>query len=344
MATDKIVHANSESYVMLAEESVFGTAIADNSTFFILEAPIPEPDYGIWRDTSMKNTGSRVLEESHIYVTEKGQLRVIPINDIIVRKKDACDLMYAVAQNVSESGTTPFAKTYTIAGVAGTETTQPDFASNGGYFCTIGIKDPVASNHRKFTSCIARSVTFSANSLTGDDARMRASAEFISGFANNFTANFTGGTYAYNGQTYFDWFQPSVVTIGGVDVMLYGWSLTISNNGNRLNNTSVGVCETYALPYYSVTGSITTKYDAATDGLITLMAAGTTVPIALGHGATPDDGSIYFSMAACEMTNTPKDYGGDYGQAMTIEFTARADSATGALLVAVIADAVDRSW
>jgi hypothetical protein len=344
MATNKIVYGNTQSYFMMAEQSAFATIIDQDGTYFILECPVPEPDYGLFRDQNMKNTGSRVLEESQIYVTQDGELRVIPVNDIIVRKKDACDLMYAVCQNVSEGVGTPYTKTYTIAGAAGTATTQPDFSADAGYFCTLGIVDPVASNHRRFKSCIGRSVTFSANTLTGDDARMRASAEFISGFASDFTTNFTGGTYAFNAQNYFNWKRPTTASIGGADVMLYGFSVTISNGAYRIGLDSSGNCETYALPMYKVTGSITTKYDAVSDGLIATMAAGSAQAIVLRTGTDAADGEFCLTMAAAEITNTPRDYGGDYGQAITIEFEARADSSTGALLVAEIADAVDRGW
>jgi hypothetical protein len=343
MATNKIVHANTEAYVAILQAATFGTAVGESGNGIILECPVPTPDFGLFKDMNMKNTKSRVLEESHMYTTSDGGIRTIPISDIIVRKNDLAELFYAVMQNVSEGATTPYTKTYTWAGVAGTETTQPDFGANAGYFADVSIYSPIASTMHGFLSCIARSLTVRADLLSGSDGRLMADVEFISGHDNTTGYN-VSGTNAFNAQTYFNFFRPTTATIGALDVILYGFNITFTNNAYRIGLTSAGNCETFALPRYQVTGSITCKWDANTDGLIDDMKAGTSKAIQIATGTGAADGHFDMTFAACEITGAPKDYGGEQGQVQTIEFEATADSATGALAVVTISDANDQSW
>ena len=55
MAINGIVHGSNEVQWGIAEESTFGTAIADNGTFFKLDGPVPDPDYGVFHDNNMHN-------------------------------------------------------------------------------------------------------------------------------------------------------------------------------------------------------------------------------------------------------------------------------------------------
>jgi hypothetical protein len=346
MAINGIVHGSHEVQWGIAEESTFGTAIADNGSFYRFDGPVPDPDYGVFHDNEPKNFNSRVLEDTTAdFHSEAGGTRVIPFSDVNIQQVQMADLLYGVMQSVSEGAATPWEKTFTWVGEAGTQTTQPDFSANAGHFMTLGIYDPIASNHRKFTSCILRNLTLACD-LTGGDGRLKASGEFISGFPNDTTANFSG-TWTSSAAEYYDFTKPTTKTVGAADIVLYGFSITLNNNAVRVGNTSAGSAETYAvgIPMYETTGSLTLKYDAVTDGLIANMIAGTSVAIQLATGTDGADGNLDFLLDECVLTGTPKDYGRPEGQAITIDFTVKADYSSGAHTTITMSDDTgDRAW
>ena len=188
-------YAGTESKWGMAEEATFGTAIADNQAFVMLEGPIPSVDYGVTRINQARNDGGRVKKDTGVYYTQTGGIRQINFSDLVVRRKDLASLLFAVCQNVDEGETPLFTKVFTIDET----TTQLNFAANSGYFATIGIYDTIAAYHRKFTSCMLSNLTLTAD-LTGDGL-LKASGTWLSGFAANTTATFSGA-WAYNTQNY----------------------------------------------------------------------------------------------------------------------------------------------
>jgi hypothetical protein len=331
MAIVGTVAAGTESKWGISEEATFGTAIADAGTFEQFEGPIPTGiDYGITRVNEPKFNGSRVNQDAEVYYTDDGGLRVIPFSDMVVRLKDLGLLTYSVTQVMDEGEAAAYAKTSTLD----SSTTQPNFAANAGLFVTVGIYDTIASYHRKFTSCILRTLTLSAD-LAGD-GRLMASGEWISGFAPDTTANFSG-TWAYNTQTYYNFHTLTTKQIASTDIVLFGWDLTINNNAVRVGADSNGDAETYALPFFEVTGNLTVKYDTAVQGLIADSIAGTGRAIQLAL-ATFD-----ITLAESFFDNIGKDYGEARGQAITIPF--KATHSTGTSMAAfTVNDSSDRGW
>lgn len=344
MAVDALVHANTESKVGLSQEATFGTAIADNGTFVSLEADIPTGiDYGLFQDINAKNTGSRVKENDQDFHTEAGGLRVISLTNWKPRRTDLAELAYSCFQNVSEGVTTPFTKTFTWDGSQGTPTTQPNFASNAGYFFTLGVDEPIASFHKKWTSCIARSLTFTSNMTGGGDGRLMGSAEIISGFTTAHTANFSG-TWSYAAQPYYYFNQPSTLQLNSLDLVVYGFTVTFVNNAVRVGNNSSGNAQTYGLPLYQATGSVTAKYDTKTQGIIADFLAGTSRKLQIATGTPASAGHFDITLNAIVHTGPAKDYGRAEGQAITFPFEALYDSGGNPLATLTISDALDQTW
>ena len=335
MAIVGTVYAGTQSKWGFVEEATFGTAIADNQNFAQFEGPVPSVNYGIIRDKDQKFNGSRVLQGSEKYHTDGGGLREISFSDLIVRKLDLGDLLYAVCQNVTEGASTPYTKTYTID----ITTTQPDFASDAGYFATIGIYDPIASYMRKFTSCILRDLTLSAD-LSGD-GRLRASGTWISGFSASTTANFSG-TWAYNTQAYLDYHSMSTKQIEDTDVVVYGWDITVNNGAERVGSAS-GDAETYGIPMYNVTGNIRVKYDTSVQGLIADSIAGTGREIDLAVGTGGQDGHFSALLYDVYFDDISKEYGDPKGQLLNVPFQAR-NLTSSDLALFTLSDADDRAW
>jgi len=341
MAIDGLVKAGTETRWGFSEESTFGTAIADAGTFTQLEGPIPTVNEGVIREVKTKFNGRRVISDIDLFHTQTGGLRIITFSDLIVRRKDLADLLYAVHGGVvAEGAATPYQKSFTWT----SSTTQPDYSANAGYFCTLGIFDPIAAKDRKFTSCILRSLTLTFP-FEGD-GRMRASGEFISGFTSSSAATFSG-TWAYNTQNYIQCNNPAKKIIATSEIVLYGMDITIANNAVRVGSNATGDAETYFIgggdTGLSVTGNILTKFDTATDDLIADSKAGTARKFEYEIGTDGATGFFDIYLDACVFGEADKDYGNAQGQAVSLPFTAV--HLTGAAQsVFQIADAVDRTW
>ena len=336
MAINGVVHGGNESKWGISEESTFGTAIADAGTFEMFESKIAVPDPGLFRDNTVKQGDGRMRAVANDFVSGYGGLRVISFSDMVVRRKDLGVLLYAVGQNMAEGGASAYEKTVTLANA----TTQPDFPANAGYFCTLGIYDTIASYHRKYTSCILRTLTLSAD-LAGDGL-LRASGEWISGFAESTTANFSG-TWDYNPQSHFNYHVTPTKKIAAADIVLYGFDITINNNAVRVGSTgAAGDCETYAIGTgdtgYDISGNIKCKFDVNTQGLFAADRAGTTTAIQLACGTDGQLGNSDFTCASCLVQNVTDDYDNAMGRALDVPFIANTSA------VFTCSDASSRGW
>ena len=336
MAINGLVHAGNESKWGISEESTFGTVIADAGTFEMIESKIGTVDPGIFRDNTVKLGDGRFPAVANDYASDKGGLRVISFSDMVVRAKDLSWLLYAVCQNVSEAAGTPYEKTYTIANA----TTQPDFSANAGFFFTLGIYDTIASYHKKYTSCILRSLTLSSD--LADNGLLMASGEIISGFQESTTANFSG-TWAYNAQTHYNFHVTPTKTLAGGDVVLHGFDITINNNAIRVGSTGAnGDCETYAIGTgetgYNITGNMKVKYDANVVGMFASDRAGTTTAIQLACGTDGAAGNFDFTCASCLVQNVENDYENAAGRSIDVPFIANTSA------VFTNSTANDRTW
>jgi hypothetical protein len=269
-------------------------------------------------------------------VTEAGGLRVIPFSDLMVRKEDLGSLLYAVCQTASEGAVSPYTKTFTITDT----TTQPDFASDAGFFCMLAIDDALANTDRIFRSCILRSLTLTAD-LTGD-GRLMASGEWISGFDTK-TAGAISGTWNYNTASYFQFNSMSAKQLNNTDMVVYGWDLTITNNAQKVGSDSGGDAETYALPLYDITGNITVKWDTNTNALFANARIGTGWELDLQVGTGGADGHFGILLDEVKHSAPDKDYANEAGQTITIPFTAVHN--TGAnLCTFTVSDSRDQTW
>jgi len=343
MAITSNVYGNTQTGWGFIQQAAWGTAAADNANFIELEGPVPTGiDYGVHTDMDYKFEGGRVRRAANFFHTESGGMRVIPFSDVIVRRKDLAELIYAVMQTTDEADASPYLKLFTWDET----TTQPDFASlaavsDVGYIATVGIWDPIASNQRKFEGCVLRTLTLTAD-LAGD-GRLRASGEWVSGFSSDTTANFSG-TWGYNTQNYYNFNEMATKQIENVDMVVYGWSVTFTNNAVRVGSDSSGDAETYALDKYDITGEVTLKYDAVTDGFIADAIAGNGKEIDFVVGDdTPAAG--YFSIELDEVYfNSPtRGYDDPRGQAITLPFTAALEASANMAVIS-IADGEDQGW
>jgi hypothetical protein len=335
MAIVGTVAGGHESKWGFVAEATFGGAADDTANYTEFCGPIPSVDSGLFRDNTVKGGDGRMRDAANDFVGDEGGLRVISFSDLIVRLRDLPDLLYLVCQNVSEAVGTPFEKTYTLS----TSTTQPNFAADAGYFCQIGIFDTIAAYHRNFRSCILRTLTLSAD-LSGD-GMLRASGEFISGFTQS-TAETMTGSWAGNAHNLFNFNKPTAKKIGGNDIVLFGFDLTINNNAVRVGSDSNGDAETYALATtetgYDISGNMKVKYDTSVQGLIAGDIAGTATAIQLATGVDGASGNFDATFSSTFLQNVQRDYGDARGQAIDVPFIVNSPA------VFTVSDAIDRTW
>lgn len=323
-----------------SEESTFGTAIADNGTFEAMTSAPPTPDYGVLQSVDIKHRNQVYADIDDEYTTQAGGLRVLPFGETPIRIEDLGVLLYSVTQSVTENGLSPYQKDYAI----GTSWSAPDFSSNGGIFHTVGIRDTIASNHKKFTSCVLRSLTLKYDP---SDGRLMASGEWVSGFQGDVVANFTG-TWAPNTQTYLDFNAPTTKTVGGSNMLTTGWEITINNNVGRVGNDSSGDAENYkiGIPEIEITGSVSTIYDTNSDGFLADFLSGSPRAIAFADGGSGTGTAGYFdiNLPSVVFTGNEDDYSQDVGRVVTLPFKAVGDGSTNGLMTAEVSDGVDQSW
>lgn len=339
MAINNSIFSGSQSKWGISEETTFGTGIADAGAYEQLEGPIPSVDYGLTRDNSVKNDGTRVKVYTNQYSTTTGGVRVISFSGLKVRRTDLCNLIYAVTQGWdSEGGSTPFSKVFSW----GPTDTQPLFGANAGKFYSVGILGPIASYMQRFPSCILRTLTLKPDG----DGRLVASGEWISGFAPVTTANHTG-TWAYNAQNYYNMRALSLKQIAAADIVLYDWSITFNNHAVVSSWNSTGYAEGYALACtdagYECTGSLTVKYDAVSQAYIADALAGTVRKVQISTGTNGQAGYLDFAMDYCLFDSPDKDHTLEVGQAVKLNFGANS-STSGAGLAIQIDDDKDQGW
>ena len=338
MAISGTVYTPKDVKLGLAEESTFGTAIADAAAF--IEYPEFDSvtiDWGLTQVAPLTNRSRRLADEADTFSSQTGGVRTITISGLVLRQKDLPELLYAVTQKVAEAAD-PFQKTFSIDWEV-----QPDFFADAGFFCTIGLDTFIDAYHLKFTSCIGKIITLKYDGV-GDDGRWKADIVFISGFAADTTATFSG-TWTESTQVYLDGNIVAAKTVATNDVVLYSAEVTIENNAKRVGNNASGDCETYSIGVggegMELTGNVVVKYDANTQGLVADHLAGTARGITYTKGSTGVDGYFDLSLDTCLITSVP-DENLDQGAAINVGIKGLYQS--GNEITIAVCDDVDKSW
>ena len=156
---------SSEKQYGIFQQSVFGTAAADNVAAIRMACD----GFTIPADSKIRKNstahGSRVpVYADYTYLVGGAQPK-FTISGYLNR--NFADILLAgCCQSVVESGTTVQKKIFKLA------TSQPDFKSNAGYFFTVFERYPTAAQSYKTKDCICTSLTISSDS--GDGAKIKA--------------------------------------------------------------------------------------------------------------------------------------------------------------------------
>lgn len=328
--------AGRDTRIGIAQQSTFGTAIADASAFneLYVEATEMKQDIKV-REIPGNHASRQILTGDQSHDT-KGAMPMISLAGEVSRN-DFDLLLYAAMQSVTEGGSTPFAKTFVLG------STQPDFGANAGFFATLIDRFPDASRSHKMVDAIVKSLGLSLEA--GD--RLKFSADMVGRGAISATSNPSG---TWTAQTYAPYHFEDI----GAHTVDFGsgaQALTLKKYDAKIENEIVaigGASSTfgvYGIPKRSGSLDLSVLYDETQYASAkTAAEAGTLCTHVLRWGnATPGttngDLAITLTFKIEEVTLDKADilYFNMKGKLF-------AASASASFATIVLANAIDRAW
>lgn len=330
----------------IAQQSAFGTAHTTQTDFQELWLTNrPELTATPLIDETKRADGSTVHSILDRYVTQAGGEYTIAVEGVLTQAQ-AAFLLYGVLQVItSEGASDPWTKVFTLgAGVL------PPSAP--GFVFTTLIYDP-AGNNIELQDCVFKTLTLS-QSPGAQGGRITFSGTIYSMHAPDLTgvtATINGwdapGT-VYYGLSNLDSPQINVAGGGALDVVVYGWSLTVDNEAKGYGWDADGYAQGMAIASgnagYSITGELVTKYDTNTKSALGDFLANSMLTIALPFNASSTT-DLSFAINARHKSQPTKDFGNDAGVTITFPFEA-VNNPTGPVsaLVVTLDDLSDKSW
>jgi len=352
-ATD--VYSAPEFELAIAQETALGTPNTTAADFQRLDQEEnSSPDLsGFVDDDTPKMDGSNVPQHTDRFFTTAGGTILQPFNTIAT--KAYLDLfLYAGMQDlVSEAAGTPFAKIWEWDESTG----HGDFAAHAGVtdpgiFFTVVGKNPIASEDTIITSAFIPELTITSDP-TVKAGRLNLTGNFMSGFTSTGkfdprgSQSITGATEP--GTDFFHHCLMKTKTLGGVDLIVGSWNITLNNKGVRNGCDSLGDPNKYVIGSnkYEAIGSMKVMYDANTKGIIDnymTSAFDTELVFAWGSGNDPvdTDGDLLFKFNV-GLGQPVKDFTPVEGTMIEIPIICRSDG-TNEMVEIELANIIDRGW
>jgi len=283
---DKTVYSGKqfEAYVSLQSGNLGANAVS-GTLYKLRLAEVNDIDFsGGFQTADIERTGQRVMRPTDHIKQYKGGTFTWSFDNYVVESEAALQLLL---QLVSEDAS-PDA-TVAIAGNQGTVVYE-EGAATGEYACVV-ISSPDADEDRLMFSSILQELTLTMDP-SSNGGRLTASGVFWSGYqpvigAESTAANATAVDYTKG------FFDCTTMSIGGDDVVLNNFSVTISNPAQRVGYSTVNSISHEPSAYMrggqiSVTGSVSAKLDDNVTDTIADFTAGTSVNISIGDGSAID--------------------------------------------------------
>jgi len=273
-----------ESYVSLQSDAL-GTNDVSGTLYKLRTPEVNDIDYSAGSTfADVIRTGQRVQRPTDHIAVFKGGTFTWSFSDYVVESET---LLQLLLQLVTED-TSPSVS----AEMTGNQATvvYEQGASTGEYACVV-ISSPDADEDKLMFSSILQELTLSMDP-TVNGGRLTASGVFWSGYqpvigTEGTSANATAADYA---EVFFDC---TTMTIGGDNVVLNNFDVTISNPATRVGYETVNSIEAEPSSYMrggmiSVTGNVSAKLDDNVTDTIDDFRDGTSVNISIGDGAAID--------------------------------------------------------
>jgi len=273
-----------ESYISLQSDALGVNDVS--GTLYKLRTPeVNDIDYSAGSTfADAVRSGQRVQRPTDHIAIFKGGTFTWSFSDYVVENEAVLQLLLQlVSEDSSPSGTVA------ITGNQGTVAYEQG-ATTGEYACVV-IHSPDADEDKLMFSSILQELTLSMNP-TANGGRLTASGTFWSGYqpvvgTEGTSADATAVDYT---QGFFDC---TTMTIGGDNVVLNNFDVTISNPATRVGYETVNSIEAEPSAYMrggmiEVTGNVSAKLDDNVTDTIDDFRDGTSVNISIGDGAAID--------------------------------------------------------
>tara|TARA_Y100000593_G_scaffold58080_1_gene107902 strand:+ start:1890 stop:2885 length:996 start_codon:yes stop_codon:yes gene_type:complete len=317
-ALDNTVYSGKqyEAYVSLQTGNLGANSVS--GTLYKLRIPeVNDIDFSAGFQTAdIERTGQRVLRPTdHIKIYKGGTFTWSFDNYVVENVSVLQTLLQLVSEDDSPSGTVE------MTGNQPTEVYEQG-ASTGEYACVV-LSSPDADKDRLMHSSILQELTLSMNP-ENNGGRLTASGTFFSGYqpvigAESTSPNATSVDFTKG------FFDCTTSQVGGDDVVMNSFELTISNPATRVGYETVNSIAGEPCAYnrggqIAVTGNVSVKLDDNTAQIITEdFLVGTSANISIGDGSTIDFDIPTAKYTGHTHTNT------DSGVFVDLPFTATAD-------------------
>ena len=286
-ALDNTVYSGKqyEAYISLQSDAL-GTNDVSGTLYKIRIPEVNDIDFSAGFQTAdVERAGQRVLRPTDHIKIYKGGTFTWSFDNYVVENEAALQLLLQlVSEDASPEGT---------AQILGNQPTvaYEQGATTGEYACVV-LSSPDADKDRLMHSAIPQELTLSM-SPENNGGRLTASGTFFSGYQPVIGAEGTSpdATAVDFTKGFFDC---TTSQLGGDDVVMNNFELTISNPATRVGYETVNSIAGEPCAYnrggqISVTGSVSVKLDDNTAQIITEdFLVGTSANISIGDGSSID--------------------------------------------------------
>ena len=326
-ALDKTVYSGKqfEAYVSIQSDAL-GTNDVSGTLYKMRLTEVNDIDFSAGFQTAdIERVGQRILRPTDHIKVYKGGTFSWTFDGLIVENEALLQtLLQLVSEDDSPSGS---------AQILGNKSTvaYEEGATTGEYACLV-ISSPDSSHDRLMHSAILQELTLSM-SPTDNGGLLTASGTFWSGYQPVIGAESTAAdaTAAGFNKGFFDC---TTSQVGGDDVVMNNFELTISNPATRVGYETVNSIAGEPCAYMrggqiSVTGTVGVKLDDNVAQIITEdFLVGTSANVSFGDGS-----SIDFDIPTAKYTGHTN-ANTDSGVFVDLPFTATADG-SGALVTII---------
>ncbi|MFO8066846.1 MAG: hypothetical protein R6U11_04610 [Bacteroidales bacterium] len=232
---------------------------------------------GAYRDQSVKSSDGRTAKKGDAITQEEAQEKTIPFTALV--GKSELDILLenvtgnTISDGASGDGAFEIASNYT-GGENGEIAIGTDTFSDKTGTLTAALISPETDASEILPGCVIRELTISGDTGT-DGGLIEVSGTLVSWHKISDGQSAPTGLVDYtSGASVYDMYDlksaSSVTQIGGSDVVLAGFEITINNNVQAYGFDTDGNPEVIvrAVPEIITTGSFNIKYDANTKSLI----------------------------------------------------------------------------
>ena len=319
MAINSSVYSSKQFELFIAPQTTMGTANTTNSEFVKLDlVNVNDVDFGggLIQERNLRS-GQQIKKSTDHYVSQKGATATLEFEWVVSHKEGLIQLMKMISEDTSSA--------FEVAG-----TFSPavyNHSADTGQKATVIVSNPNTADDRVLHSAVLVALDLSMDSGS-EGGRLVASGTFMSGYKPTVGSDSVGpsGTETPYVKTIFDCTTKRLgADNASNDVVAKSFNLSFVYPATRVGfQGGSAEAEQYARSgEYALSGSISVKYDANSDGELSSFLSGATRAILIGDGGTAVD----FSVPTAVYTGFTLDLGdSEEGTFVEVPFEATADA------------------